>query len=413
MTTITMRFGMVMIFIPCCITAQPEQKAFPVWNFAPVQELAQQTQLPDPFLKPDGSRVSTPDEWPQQRAYLKAMLEHYQYGTMPPKPEHLEVQCLDSKTLLDGKALQERYEIRLNRNQRSMSFQFELIRPRDAKRLPAVIKNCYTFFDDEGRGKVTADHDKAAAIKAASKGYLLCKFNRNQVADDRPNNRETGVFPLYPESDWGTIAAWAWAHGVVADALNQLELIDMKHVVATGHSRGGKAALCAGIYDDRIAITAPNSSGTGGTGSLRYFEDGQKPQRISYHRTKFPHWWVGRFYEFEDNEARLPFDAHTAKVLVAPRALFNAHAQQDYWANPYGTELTFRAADRVFEWLGARDQQGICWRDGGHAQSDEDWSALMEFTEWKFRGIKSQRNFKNLSYPKAVLPLNWTTPQSH
>ena len=47
------------------------------------------------------------------------------------------------------------------------------------------------------------------------------------------------------------------------DALDRLALADMKRTVVTGHSRGGKTALCAGIYDERIAITAPNSSGTG------------------------------------------------------------------------------------------------------------------------------------------------------
>ena len=185
---------------------------------------------------------------------------------------------------------------------------------------------------------------------------MLCKFDRAEVAADHGNNRNTGVFPLYPEYEWGTIAAWAWTHGVVADALNQLELIDMKKIVATGHSRGGKIALCAGIYDERIAITAPNSSGTGGTGSLRYFEKGQREQRLTHH-IKFPHWWVPRFFEFGGKEDLLPFDAHTAKALIAPRALINAHARQDYWANPYGTELTYRAADKVFNWLGAENQQ--------------------------------------------------------
>ena len=93
-----------------------------------------------------------------------------------------------------------------------------------------------------------------------------------QSPSPKVNKQEvSGIFPLYPEYDWGTIAAWAWTHSLVANVLDQLELIDMKKIVATGHSRGGKTALCAGVYDERIAITAPNSSGTGGTGSLRYF----------------------------------------------------------------------------------------------------------------------------------------------
>ena len=84
-------------------------------------------------------------------------------------------------------------------------------------------------------------------MQAVSRGYLLCKFNRNEVAFDGRDNRDTGVFPLYPEYDWGTIAAWAWAHGLVADALDRLGLVDMKKIVATGHSRGEKLP-CAPVY---------------------------------------------------------------------------------------------------------------------------------------------------------------------
>ena len=365
--------------------------------------------MPDPFIKPDGSRVKSKEEWSAQRVYLKAMLEHYIYGAMPPRPEKVYLKKLNHKKIFEDKAVHERYSISLNRNQKNVTFHIELIRPNVKKRLPGIIKNCHTFFRGEGKAKLTAEHDFKAAKDAVSRGYMLCKFDRAEVAADHGNNRNTGVFPLYPEYEWGTIAAWAWTHGVVADALNQLELIDMKKIVATGHSRGGKIALCAGIYDERIAITAPNSSGTGGTGSLRYFEKGQREQRLTHHK-KFPHWWVPRFFEFGGKEDLLPFDAHTAKALIAPRALINAHARQDYWANPYGTELTYRAADKVFNWLGAQNQQGIHWRDGGHAQDENDWAALLDFADWKFFGKKTSRSFSKLQYPDADLPVFWKVP---
>ena len=185
----------------------------------------------------------------------------------------------------------------------------------------------------------------------------------------------------------------------------------MNRLVVTGHSRGGKTALCAGIYNERVAITAPNSSGTGGTGSLRHFEEGQKEQRLAVHETKNPHWFHPGFFEFGGREELLPFDAHTAKSLIAPRALINAHARQDYWANPYGTELTYRAADKVFEWLDAKGQQGIHWRDGGHAQGEEDWLALLDFADWKFFNKTPEWSFSTLTYPDAKLPILWEVPK--
>jgi len=382
--------------------------------FPAVEKLPTQDGMPDPFLKADGTRVETKEEWSIQRAYLKAMLAHYLYGSMPPRPKQFDLKRIESKPIFDGKAIHECYAIMLSRNQQSATFHFELIRPIERKRMPCIVKNCYTLFEGEGdKARKTAGRDKAAAVEAISRGYLLCKFNRGEVATDQPDNRKTGVFPLYPEYDWGTIAAWAWAHGVVADALDQLQLADMKRLVYTGHSRGGKTALCAGIYDERVAITAPNSSGTGGTGSLRYFEKGQKAQRLTCHETQYSHWWNPRFFEFGDKEDQLPFDAHTAKSLIAPRALINAHARNDYWANPYGTELTYRAADKVFEWLGAKGQQGIHWREGGHAQGKEDWLALLDFADWKFFNKKTGLSFSTLAYPEAKLPVDWNVPNAN
>lgn len=97
----------------------------------------------------------------------------------------------------------------------------------------------------------------------------------------------------------------------------------------------------------------------------------------------------------------MPFDAPTAKALIAPRALVNTHVRQDYWANPDGTELTDRAADGVFQWLGVKGKQGIHWRNGGHAQSEEDWLALFDFADWQFFQTKPKRSFSTLAHPDA------------
>ena len=370
--------------------------------FPSVDELAQQKGLPDPFVMPDGKCVRNVADWQEQRQYLKAMLAHYLYGQMPPGPTDIKVDKTASEALYEGAGIRELYTLTISRNGRSAPCRFEVTRPATIKRYPTIIKNGYVAGERRG-------YD--AGPDAVKHGYLLCEFQRTDLAADNPDSRNTGVYPLYPEYDWRAIAVWAWGHRVVLDALDKLGLADMDKVVATGHSRGGKTALCAGIYDERIAITAPNSSGTGGTGSLIYFEPGQRPQTIGVHIGKHEHWWVPRFLQFAGAESRLPFDAHFAKALIAPRGLINCHATGDYWANPYGTELTHRAAKIVYEWLSAGDNIAMHWRKGAHAQNEQAWNALLDFADRYFFGKKATTNFNRLAYPDSTLPVTWKAPK--
>jgi hypothetical protein len=398
----------VAVFLGIPSAGAAEDKA--EYEFANVENLPLQIGLPDPFLMPDGKRVETLQDWRKQREYIKAMLAHYLYGNMPPRPKKIEIKQVGSDSIYKGKGVEERYTLTIRRKGLSVTCRFLIVRPSLKKCYPTIIKNDRVSFDaSPEHSDLSQSFDPGS--EAVKRGYLLCRFHRTDLAcDDQKEGRKAGVYPLYPEYDWGALAVWGWGHGLVLDALDQLSVADMSKVVVTGHSRGGKAALCAGIYDDRIAITAPNSSGTGGTGSLRYFEQGQKPQTIKHHIGRNEHWFHPRYFQLADNEDRLPFDAHLAKAVIAPRALVNCHARQDYWANPYGTELTHRAAEVVFEWLDAGDRIGLHWRDGKHAQNQEDWAALLDFSDRIFFGKKTDRRFDNWNYPDAELPFDWNAP---
>ena len=96
-----------------------------------------------------------------------------------------------------------------------------------------------------------------------------------------------------------------------------------------GSFEGGKTALLAAGFDERITLVVPNGSGAGGAGSYRV--QGEKaeslgaitdPQRFSY-------WFHPRLRTFVGKENRLPFDQHFLEALVAPRALLVADASGD------------------------------------------------------------------------------------
>ena len=72
--------------------------------------------------------------------------------------------------------------------------------------------------------------------------------------------------------------------------------------------------------------------------------------------------------------------------------------------------MTHRAAAVVFEWLGVPDRIGLHWREGGHAQNQEDWSALLDFADHTFFGKTTERVYGQWAYPDVELPWGWKAP---
>jgi hypothetical protein len=98
---------------------------------------------------------------------------------------------------------------------------------------------------------------------------------------------------------------------------------------------------------------------------------------------------------------RLPFDQHSVKALVAPRALLSTEALGDLWANPEGTQRTHLAAKQVYEFLGATDKTAIYFREGKHEHNADDWNVLLDFADKTFFNRAVERKFDNLAFPVA------------
>ena len=168
--------------------------------------------------------------------------------------------------------------------------------------------------------------------------------------------------------------------------------------------------MLAGALDERITLVAPNGSGCGGAGCYRIL--GRKSETLDAitDPKRFSYWFQPRFRDFVGKETRLPFDQHFLKVLVAPRALISTDALGDLWANPLGTQATFVAAQPVFGFLGASERNGIHFREGGHAQNEADWRALVDFADKQFFGKSVARRFDVLPFPDAKKAFAWSAP---
>jgi hypothetical protein len=374
-----------------CLTACSEREAF----VAPDQ-LPASAGLPDPFLAADGTRIATAAQWPAQRAHLLAQVLHYGYGH-PPAAGTVTV-AVDS-TSHDDALKATRRALTLSMGPLgAISVHLFLIIPDGHGPFPAIIEG------DRCWGAL-AEPVVAAAI---ARGYLLAQFDRTEIAPDKPD-RSRGLYLAYPDSDGGALAAWAWGYARVIDALITLPEVDAKRVAITGHSRGGKAVLLAGALDERVALVAPNGSGCMGAGCERQLlGEVESLDRIV---TVFPYWFTPLLAQFKGHVERLPFDQHTLKALIAPRALLTTEGLGDLWANPRGTQVTFQAAQQVYRFLGCPQRIGIAYRPGKHEHNLSDWQALLDFADHQLCGRPEVRRFDVLQYPdESHDAFSWVAP---
>lgn len=347
----------------------------------PVLDLRPMTTLPDLFLRPDGTRVTTAAEWAGHAAELRHEVVDVIFGGLPPRPRRIDSQLLNTHRLRRFGDVEHR-QFRVCTTAPDCSFVLDLLLPAADAPSPVIVDgdNCWRCLSDD------------IAQRALGCGYGLATFNRCELAADVASaGRNGGIYDSTPGASFGAIAAWAWGYHRSIDILLGLPEIDGGRIAVTGHSRGGKAALLAGATDERIALTAPNNSGCGGAGCFRIADDTAESLRKIV--MQFPHWFGPRLASYGDDPASLPVDLHTLKALVAPRALLTTEALGDLWANPAGTWLTHLAAADVYRFIGQPDQIGIAFREGGHSHGLVDWETLLTFADWRFRGINPGRSF--------------------
>lgn len=359
-------------------------------SYADEERLPVIQELPDPFRMDDGKRVVTGEDWAKRREQIKAMLLFYEYGHLP-SPCAVRVQS-SSSFINNRGARQERVMLCCGPHD-EVTFSLDFLIPQ-GKPGPFPI----LLTGDAGTTPIPAE--------VVARGYILAQFDRTKIAPDDASH-DKGVYALYPDSDAGALAAWAWGYHRVVDYLLTRPDVDSKRIAIAGHSRGGKAVLLAGALDERVALTIANQSGTGGASPFRL--QSKNSESLEKITARFGYWFHPRLRTFAGREDQLPFDQHFLMALVAPRALLLNSALQDPYANPHSTQQTFLAAQQVFKFLGASDKIGSHIRDGGHAFNESDWHALLDFADQQFFQRPAITNFAGMTAGDAAA-FSWRAP---
>ena len=362
-------------------------------------------KLPDPFLMDDGTRTDTLQKWSEQRKKLYKFAVELQYGTLPPKPEFVDVDILYKS----GKSCS--YKITTGTKRNPVSFYMKVILPNSEGPHPAIIDGdmCFMYsFNKEFINTIT-DND-----------IMLVLFDRTELAHDirEEGSRKGQLYNTYPEYTFGALGAWAWGYSRCVDALEKLGIADMSCIAFTGHSRGGKTAALAGVIDERAAIVNPNASCAGACGCYRIHmqaekEDGSigNSEKLCDILNKFTYWFGPELAKYKDRESELPFDCHWLKALVAPRILFVSEAASDIWSNPIGSWQTTIAAGEVYKFLGAENNLYWYFRKGYHFHDIQDIAMLVNIIRHTKFGDPLSDNFYKTPFKKPEPIYDWKCPR--
>lgn len=370
--------------------ALPEVSALPV-----------RAALPDPLVTDDGQKITASTQWPARREQIKQILEHYAIGHAPPPPGNVTGHERAAQIMVDGKVTGRLVHLTFGPESK-LGFDVVILIPSETATLKAPFPTIVqpTFTHVLGTNALTTNAWEKAASQFAEplrRGYAVVAFYYQQCGLDQPDFRQSGFFPAYPGYDWGDLAAWAWAMSRCVDYLQTQPFADQAKIIAVGHSRLGKAALVAGAFDERFALTAPAGSGCGGTGAYRFNGQGRGGKEgLEDAAKRFPQWFGPRLPAFAGQVEKLPFDQHWFLALVAPRLFIAADGLSDPAANDNALIQAYLAAKPVYALLGAPTHLGINFRPGGHQLAPADWQAILDFSDQHLRQLGVNRQFDQL-----------------
>ncbi|PGH16406.1 hypothetical protein AJ79_01737 [Helicocarpus griseus UAMH5409] len=302
------------------------------------------TELPDPFTNSAGTPITTAAEFTCRQQELFQLFQDSELGEKPGAPESVTASA-------SGNGL----TINVSNGGSSISFSVSISYPSGGSEpYPAII--AYGF--------------PSIPVPA---GVATITFNNDDIAaQQNTGSRGRGKFyDLYGSDHTASaMTAWAWGVSRIIDALEATPnaRINPERIGVTGCSRNGKGAFIAGAFDERVALTLPQESGSGGSACWRLSDEqkrqGQNVQTASQIITENV-WFSRAFEQYVNDVTQLPVDHHELAALVAPRGLYVIENTDMEWLGNWSCYGCMVAGHKIYEALGVPDNMGFS-QVGGH-----------------------------------------------
>jgi endo-1,4-beta-xylanase len=386
--------------------------------------------LPDPFTFFDGTKVRSVANWERRRAEIKDLAQYYEFGYMPRRPQLVTAVSAPGT---NGSANSRSIIVTVEDGGKAASFAPLLYLPATGTPpYPVIVQETFRASAPPNPAFIRGGYAVLNIPTTDNPGSGA----RGVASDD--GNHTGAFFTLYPYqldrdgNDRGVLLAWAWGASRGVDALEYLaahapdfaNLLDLKKLVVAGFSRWGKAALLAGLLDDRFEVTAPGGSGSGGAAPYRYDSFGNRPYRNPPFGNEYP--WgrstgaetLGdhvRHQTHNSNEMirrflndvapspveprmyrtdtwgygnRLPFDHHEMIAAIAPRAVIIDNTNDDYADDAEGDAIGYEGAKPVFQFLGAPQNLALdlYMGGGGHSLKPSQSASIVHFANMVLSG---------------------------
>ena len=326
---------------------------------------------------------------------LKALLEHYEYGVMPPPPKHLTVtDTVTDRFFAAGKA--ELIDAELTLELECGKFYKMSVRcalPQGMDKCPAFI-HIKDNLDMPDRFQPTEEIcDGGFAVVSVGIKTLATEIRertRGLARDLRGSGRRLDTC--------GSLALFAWCAMRAADYLSTIDRIDQSRIAVVGHGIYGTAALLAAAYDSRISTAISNSAGPSGV-AMRELVTGE----LFELKCRRPDLFCKRFYKMSGRENVIPVESNALLRLIAPRRVLLDNADDVLSKCAEAELLSAVSASKYYENAGvlglsmpnsadpcevlANDGE-ICYIGGSLAYrrrtglpyiSREDWQTYMNF----------------------------------